>query len=181
METHMKASMVLKWTVALAIVIVMNLFFYYSIAMVYPEPKFESFCPVPAVTFTDATTCVNAGGQWTNNQLSPKQVTDAVKNGEPLGWCDPNFTCNKEYTQAHSVYNRNVFIVLIILSLVVLGIGVFAPLEVLSMGFSWAGVVSLIIASGRYWSDADNWMRVLILAVALGLLIWFAMKKFKDQ
>jgi hypothetical protein len=74
-----------------------------------------------------------------------------------------------------------VFIVLIILSLVVLGIGVFAPLEVLSMGFSWAGVVSLIIASGRYWSDADNWMRVLILAVALGLLIWFAMKKFKDQ
>jgi hypothetical protein len=73
-----------------------------------------------------------------------------------------------------------VFIVLIALSLAVLGLGIFLPIEVLALGFSWSGVVSLIIASGRYWSDADNWMRVIILAIALALIIWFAVKKFKE-
>lgn len=127
-----------------------------------------------------ADACVAAGGQWTNSQLNPQEITVAVKNGTPLGWCDPNFTCNKNYTEAHSVYNRNVFIVLIILSLAVLVLGVFLPIEVLSLGFSWAGVVSLIIASGQYWSDANNWMRLIILALALAMLIWLAIKKFRD-
>lgn len=181
METNKSMpSRVLKWTLAVALVIVVNLFFYYVIAMIYPEPKFEAFCSNQVINYTDAITCVNAGGQWQNNALSPKQVTEAVKNGEPLGWCDPNFTCNKDYTHTMSIYNRNVFIVLIALSLAVLGLGIFLPIEVLALGFSWSGVVSLIIASGRYWSDADNWMRVIILAVALALIIWFAVKKFKE-
>ena len=181
METNKTTGpKVLKWTLAVAMVIVVNLFFYYVIAMVYPEPRYDAYCPMNTTNYVTAETCVNAGGQWQNNSLTPKQITEAVKSGEPLGWCDPTFTCNHKYMDAHSVYNRNVFIVLIVLSLVVLGAGIFIPLEVLSLGFSWSGVVSLIIASGRYWSDADNWMRVIILAVALGLLIWFAIKKFKD-
>ncbi len=181
METNTsRTKTVLKWTLAIALVIVANLFFYYVIATVYPMPKFEGFCPMQPAVYNDANACVDAGGQWTNNQFSPKQVTEALKEGQPLGWCDPNFTCNKHFADAQSIYNRNVFIVLIVLSLVVLGLGIFIPLEVLSLGFSWSGIVSLIIASGRYWSDADNWMRVIILVVALGLLIWVAVKKFKE-
>lgn len=180
-EHKTASSKILKWTLAIALVIVVNLFFYYAIAMVYPEPQFESFCKNQNQVITDAVMCVDAGGQWTNNQLSPKQVTEAVKNGESLGWCDANFTCNQEYQEKTSVYNRNVFIILIVLSLVVLGLGVFLPVEVLALGFSWSGIVSLIIASARYWSDADNWMRVIILAVALVLIIWFAIKKFKEE
>jgi hypothetical protein len=176
--TKTTPSKMLTWTLAVALVIVINLFFYYVIATVYPERKFETFCPVQSAVYNDAPSCVNGGGQWTNNQLSPKQVTDAVKGGGPLGWCDPNFTCNQQYTHAQSIYNRNVFIVLIILSLAVLVIGITIPLEVLSLGLSWAGIVSLIIASLRYWSDAANWMRVIILALALVLLIWLAYKKF---
>ncbi len=177
----METKKLLKWTLAIALVIVVNLFFYYVIAMVYPEPQFDDYCKPNPVQYTTAEACVAGGGQWTNNQLSPKQVTTAVQNGEPLGWCDPFYTCNQSYSADHSVYNRNVFIVLIILSLVVLGIGVFVPVEVLSLGFSWSGIVSLIIASGRYWSDADNWMRVVILAVALALLVWVSIKKFKTE
>lgn len=178
---YMETKKLLKWTLAVALVIVVNLFFYYVIAMVYPEPQFDSYCTSPVQNYVTAEACVTAGGQWTNSQLTPKEVTAAVQKGEPLGWCDAYYTCNKNYNADHSVYNRNVFIVLIALSLVVLGIGVFIPLEVLSLGFSWSGIVSLIIASGRYWSDADNWMRVIILAVALALLIWFSVKRFKNE
>lgn len=161
-----------------ALVIVTNLFFHYAIALVYPEPKFESFCPVRNDAYPTAELCAANGGQWSSFNYAPADATKAVQAGQPLGWCDPNFTCNKNYTDAHSIYNRNVFGVLIVLSLVVLVIGVFAPIEVLSLGFSWAGVVSLVIASFQYWSDAENWMRVVILAVALGALVWLAVKKF---
>jgi len=175
-----KKPAILKWAIAIAMVIVVNLFFHYVIATFYTEPKFETYCPMQNIVLNDAVSCVNNGGQWTNNQLAPKQVTEAVKSGEPLGWCDVNFTCNKNYTEAHSIYNRNVFIILIVLSLVVLALGVFLPIEVLSLGFSWSGVLSLIIASAQYWSDANNWMRLVILALALAILIWLAIKKFQD-
>lgn len=168
----------LTWTLAVALVVVVNLFFYYVIATAYPEPQVSSFCPSQPATYADAGSCVGAGGQWTNNQLSPAEVTDAVKNGQPLGWCDPDFTCNQNFMRAQSVYNRNVFIILIVLSLAVLSVGVSLPIEALSIGFSWAGIVSLIIASLRYWSDAANWMRVIILALALALLVWISVRKF---
>ncbi len=185
METNKPASSshsikILKWTLATAIVIVVNLFFYYVIATVYHEPKFESFCPMQSATYSDAVSCVDAGGQWTNIQLTPAQVTDTIKSGQPLGWCDANFTCNNTFNSAHSIYNRNVFIILITLSVIILSLGFFLPIEVLSLGFSWSGIVSLIIASGRYWSDADNWMKVIILGFALGLLIWIAVRKFRE-
>jgi hypothetical protein len=170
----------LKWAVSIALVIVINLFFHYVIELVYPEPKFESFCPVTTEIYTTAEMCVGAGGQWTNNQFTPQEITKAVKDGQSLGWCDANFTCNNNYQSAHSIYNRNAFVVLVILSIVVLGLGVFLPIEVLSLGFSWAGVVSLIVATFKYWSDANNIMRVIILIIAIAMLIWLAVKKLRE-
>ena len=158
----------LKWAVSIALVIVINLFFHYVIELVYPEPKFESFCPVTTEIYT------------TNNQFTPQEITKAVKDGQSLGWCDANFTCNNNYQSAHSIYNRNAFVVLVILSIVVLGLGVFLPIEVLSLGFSWAGVVSLIVATFKYWSDANNIMRVIILIIAIAMLIWLAVKKLRE-
>lgn len=166
------------WAVGAAIVILANLLFHYAIALVYAEPKFENFCPIQNVQYNDANTCVTAGGQWTNNNYAPSEITAAVKNGQPLGYCDVNFTCNKHYNDAHSIYNRNVFGILVVLGIVSVIIGAFMAIEVLAIGFSWAGVVALIIASMQYWSDANNLIRVIILAFALGLVIWLAVKKF---
>lgn len=171
----------LTWAVAIAIVIITNLFFYYAIATVYHEPKFDAFCPVRNEQFTTPEQCVAAGGQWSNYQMAPKEITEAVKTNQPLGYCDPNFTCQKTYDAAHSIYNRNVFLVLIIVSIAVMAVGLFIPVQVLSLGFTWAGVLSLIIASVRYWSDANNVSKLIILALALGALIWLAVKRMKDK
>lgn len=177
METKIQSGKLITWAVVIAIIIVTNLFFHYVIALVYQEPKFETFCPVNNVQYQNAESCVNAGGQWTNNYIVPAEITKAVKDGQPLGWCDPNFTCQKTYDSAHSIYNRNVFLILVILSIVVLGLGIFISVDVLSMGFSWSGVVSLIIASMKYWSDANNFLKVVILGLALSALIWLSVKK----
>ena len=75
----------------------------------------------------------------------------------------------------------NIFIILVILGVVSFLLGTFITNEIIILSFSWGGVLSFIIASIRYWSDADNWVKVLILAVALGALIWLAIKKFGKQ
>ena len=170
----------IKWAISLALIIIVNLVFYYAIATLYPEPKLEGFCPVQPAVYTEAVTCVENGGQWTNNQLTPAEITTQVKNGTPLGWCDANFTCQKNFNHAHSIYDRNVFIILIVLSLAIIAIAIFSSVEILSVGFAWAGVLSLLIASLRYWSDAENWMRLIILVVALAVLVWLAVKRFRE-
>jgi hypothetical protein len=169
----------LSWAVALAIVIISNLFFYYAIATVYHEPKFDDFCPIQNQQYTTPEQCVTAGGQWSQYQFAPKEITEAVKANQPLGYCDPNFTCQKTYDSAHSIYNRNVFLALIIISIIVIGVGLFITIDVLSLGFTWAGVVSLLIASIRYWSDANNVSKLIILALALAALVWLAVKRMR--
>src|SRR5574343_1549179 len=104
MEKTSQPKKLLKWAVSIALVIVINLFFHYIIELVYPEPTFEKFCPMNPVQYVTAETCVASGGQWTNNQFSPQEITKAVKDGQPLGYCDANFTCNQNFNDAHSVY-----------------------------------------------------------------------------
>lgn len=180
MQTN-SAFKFLKWILALAIVIIVNLLFHYAIATVYPKPDIQNFCPMQPVTYNDAQTCVGNGGQWTNYQLSPDQITTNIHTGQPLGSCDANYTCQKRFDSAQSIYNRNVFMVLVILSVVVLMVGVVIPVESLSIGFAGAGLVSLVIATFEYWSDANNILRLLILILALAFLIWIAVRKFHHK
>ena len=153
-----------KWSVILGIMIVLNLFFNYALSLAYKSPEYNNFCPVEqVVTVPDNQgECVAKGGQWTENAYYGKPVPAGVI--EPRGYCDLQFTCRQEFETANKTYQRNVF----------------ARNEVISSGLSLAGVLSFLIASIRYWSSANDLIRVIILAIALGLLFWVAMKKFKN-
>ena len=70
---------------------------------------------------------------------------------------------------------------LVILGVIALISGAFIANEIITLGFSWGGVLSLLIASMRYWSLAGNLIKVLILGIALASLIWLAIKKFGNN
>jgi len=89
-----------------------------------------------------------------------------------------NLTCQNNFQTAENKYDRNIFIILIVLGVVSLILGAFLANEIVTLGLSWGGVLSLIIASMRYWGTADNIIKVLILGFALAVLIWLAIKKF---
>ncbi len=166
----------------LGIVIVLNLFFNYTISLVYDRPMYESFCPTPQVVVIPDTQqeCVAAGGQWTENQYYGKPIRPEFL--EPVGYCDLQYTCRQAFETANDTYNRNVFVVLVILgALSVLAGTFFKGNTVVTGGLSLAGLSSFIIASIRYWGSAGNLARVIILAIALGILFWIAMKKFNDR
>ena len=181
-----------KWAIVVAIVIVLNMFFNYGISLVYKMPDMNDFVKTTQVVpaYNTQAECLSAGGQWTDyaddgvpttNQVAPS--TD-VKNGPNVpvsGYCDPSYTGELNYAAAMKSYDRNVFIILVLLGIISIILGSYFKNEILAPAFSWAGVFSLIIASGRYWSDANDYFKFIILAIALGLLIWVAIKRFGNK
>ena len=148
-------SKVLKWALIIGIVIVLNMFFNYSLSLIYKQPDYNIFCPpMPETAPFGNTPAVNA--QYTR--------------------------CQNNFQTAENTYDRNVFITLVLLGALCVVIGNFLKRNiVISIALSLAGVLSFIVASMRYWGSADDLIKVIILAIALGILVWVAMKKFKDN
>ncbi len=172
-------SKVLRWSVILGIIIVLNLFFNYALSLVYKEPDYQVFCPNSQVVepTTSRGECLAKGGQWSEN-MGPKSVP-----GQPVveGYCDQQFTCRNNFETAQKTYNKNVFVTLVVLGVLSVVAGAYLKGNMLlGQALSLGGVLSFVIASIRYWSSADNLLKVIILAVALVLLIWVAVKKFRD-
>ncbi len=178
-----QSKVVLRGSLIVGIIIVINMFFNYALSLAYKQPVYENFCPTPTsqvVTNPDTqNACVDRGGQWTTNSYYGKPTV--VGEVQPTGYCDLQFTCRNNYDDARRVYDRNVFATLVLLGAMCVAIGSFFKKNMLvSMALSLAGVLSFIIASIRYWGSADDLIKVIILAIALAILIWVAMKKFKD-
>ena len=174
-----KKSRVLRFSLIAGIVIVLNLFFNYSLSLVYKQPSYDAFCPQSQVveTVTKKEQCVALGGQWNANTFYDTPPTPQT----PKGYCDQQFMCRQNYETAQRGYDRNVFITLVLLGAICVAIGSYLKgNDLVSSALSLAGVLSFIVASMRYWSSADDLVKVVILAIALAILIWVALKKFKN-
>lgn len=178
METNInntKPFNFVKVSIIVAIIIVMNLLFNYGVSLVFKEPVYNDFIK-PAQVVEPITTkdkCIAIGGQWSENATPVGKGKTEVE-----GYCNENYTKQLNYENARKVYEKKVFITLVVLGVLFLASAGFIAISILSIAFAWGGVLSLIIASIRYWSQADNLAKVVILALALGLLIWLAIKKF---
>lgn len=171
-------SRFIRWSLIAGIVIVLNMFFNYAISLVYPEPTYDAFFARPQVVEEILTqdACMAVGGQWTAAALQ-KQPGEI----EPrTGYCDPDYTKRMQYEAERKSYTRSVFLLLVALGAISMGVGIALKqkFEVIAIALSWGGVLSFIVASMRYWSDANNLFKVLILAVALVALIYLGIKKF---
>jgi hypothetical protein len=176
-SNNTKQSNFIKISIVIAIVIVMNLFFNYSASLIYKEPVMDSFIKNTQIveTITTKDKCVSVGGQWSENVI-PSPIEKG--NTQIEGYCNENYTNQINYDKQRNIYEKKVFITLIILSILFLISAGFLTISILSISFAWGGVLSLIIASMRYWSQADNLLKVIILGLAFGILIWLAIKKF---
>lgn len=173
-----KKSAVIKWALILAIAIVSNLFVSYAVQVIYPEPEYQGFCPEKQVNkaIESEEACVTVGGQWNENVMSAGEPFPV-----PKGYCNEDFVCSQQYEDALALYNRNVFVIFVAVGVLLLIGSVFlSGSQASSLGLSFGGVLALLIGSVRYWSDMDDILRVLLLGVALGALLWLAWKKFQD-
>lgn len=176
---------VVKWALILGIVIVLNLFINYSLSLVFNSPEYTDFCkqdmsPEKAVIDT-ADKCTAKGGQWNPNPAYTGKPTPAGYI-EPRGYCDEYFTCNNQYQDANKAYEKKVFVSLVLIGVVIMIASVFVGGgEVLALSLSLGAVLDFVVASVRYWTLADDVLKVVILAIALIGLIWLAIKKFNTK
>lgn len=178
---------VLKWALILGIIVVLNLFFAYAMKVVYNEPKYEDFCENKQIVEKIDTRemCLEQGGQWNENiyRDSMEKPTPVFnENGEVInpGYCDLYFTCNQEYQTAREGYERNVFMTLIGLGVISIIIGfMMATQPIVSVAFPLGGVLAFIVASIRYWQFASEFLQVGILGLALAVLVYLGIRKFK--
>jgi hypothetical protein len=172
---------ILKWSLVLGIVIVLNLFFAYALKVIYKAPEYNQFCQEKQVIEKVGTeeSCLEQGGQW-NENIYPRDVYVEKPILMEEGYCNLNFICGSKYEEAKKDYEDNVFMTLIGLGVISIIISFFiASVEVVAMGLSLGGVLSFIVASIRYWQYASEYLQVAILGVALVTLIWLGIKKFK--
>jgi len=178
-----------KIGIILGIIIVLNLFINFGIATFYDAPDYTDFCLEGrwSQVYDTQEICEAGGGAWTANQsmIKTREITQPIVTGiqqEPAGWCDIDYTCRKQYEDAREIYQRNVFIVLVSFGVAFLVAGlVISTIGSLSVSFIYGGLLSVIIGTIRFWSEMDDYLRFIVLGIALAVLIYIAVKKFKGE
>jgi len=191
---RMNFLFVQKIAVSLGIVIVLNLLFNIAVATFYNSPKYEDFCREEQRRYYDnKQACEQVGGEWgayidgppgpyylrsvpAKAPIDGDEVSDA-----PKEYCNPAKTCQKDYDSARNLYNRNVFIVLVSLGAISIILSIFfIQVRAVSSGFLFGGLLSILIGTTRYWSNMNEYLRLIVLMIVLAGLVWVGYKKLKD-
>lgn len=178
-----------KIGLALSIIIVLNLFFNYGIYTFYPSPKYEDFCTeeITRKAYDTKESCEAIGGVWITSfsqEFGGERAVPIKPEGEAefKSYCDATFTCRENWQDIRSIYNRNVFIILVILGLLSVIAGLFAAsVSAVSSGLLYGGFISFFIGTVRFWSDMNEYLRFIILGIVLVVLIVIGYKKLNDR
>lgn len=180
----MKIATFQKIALALSIIVVLNLVFNLGLSTFYKAPDVDNFCGEETrQIYTTKDSCNAVGGEWIESfpeeADSPRVLNDST-NFTPR--CNAKATCYAEHETARDLYNRNIFIALVILGVISLGVGFFAiSVKAVSAGFLFGGFISLLVASIRYWSGMNEYLRFIILVILLAGLIFLGYKRLKDK
>lgn len=171
---------------AASIVIVFNLFINLGIHTFYPDKDYDDFCIMNQPTYTDQTSCEGANGKWSDygypSKSAPRPLPLMEQIDGPAGYCDMYFACNEEFQIHREFYSRNIFVVLMIVGFAALASGlIIKGSSAVSAGLVFAGLISFLTGTIRYWSAMHDYLRFIILGVALIALIWVGYKKLGDK
>jgi hypothetical protein len=175
----MNQKSILKWSLIVSIVIIANLFFNYTLALVFNNPVYDEYCTFEKTSQIIETKemCEQADGIW-NPEINRKDIDMLV----PAGYCDLYTKCNHLYEEASKIYEQKVFIALVVIGLLTLVVSfVIKNSTTLSSALALTAVLNFIVASIRYWRYSDEILKVVILFFALVTLVYIALKKFQDN
>jgi hypothetical protein len=200
-----KGKRVKKVLMTIAIAIILAFFVGYAVNTFYKEPKYEDFCKprLYDVQLNTQAQCEAVGGNWSiipEEKLDPSQVLatnqylctkqDTLNVNELIltcvtkemqkqnGWCDPEYKCRKDYEKVLEPHNRNSFIILAIIGLIIIGVSTIKIKEnVIGYGLLAGGILTLLYGTIRFWGAIPDYGRLTILGVVLVTLVIIAWKK----
>lgn len=161
---------------ALIIAIVLCSFVIYLIQAIKPSPKYEDYCNINSPYYENITKdiCEANNGIWTPQEIQ------CIRAPCPQGYCDFYAKCNEKFQGVQDKYNLVVFIITVIIGLIAVFLGITLHLTSVSLGLMLGGAFLILYGTMAYWYNLTNWIRVVILGIALVVLIWLGYKKLKS-
>jgi hypothetical protein len=159
------------------------LFCVYGTKLIYKEPTFENYCNTSYYSGyypPEKTGIITANCSYpTILNLKTQNCSVQKGNPEPIyddKGCQTDVYCNLcslDYQAVDKIYSKNLFIIAIVFSLIVIIIALFAiAVESVSGGLMFGSLMFLVYGTGRYWQFMDDWLRFIILGIALVILIY---------
>ena len=195
-QTHVFFSIL----IGVAIAVLISLFYNYSFKLIYPNPTIDMGAYNDAqqkcyntynkqVYIKDQ--CLNEGGSW-YQYASPNGTTlvdgkevqimgrceYATKVQECLKQAGPNpydNTARDLQTRYRSFGALILGIILVVISMFIRNV------LAVSIGLSLGGISLLLTGTIYFWRDMPGLMRVIILALGLAAIIFFAVRKLKND
>lgn len=146
--------------------------------MIFDEPRYDNYFPRVTERYQTQEICEADGYQWIPTNQS-KTLTG--ESGDVyVGHCDTRTKNQAQWDEVRGEFEKKTFMALVGLGIVTIILAVIIKNYVVSLGLGLGAFLDFIIASMRYWRYSDDWLRIVILVVALAVLIWLAIKKFGD-
>ena len=166
--------------IGIAIIILTFLVVLAGIQTFYPQPDYQEFCgsydryPMQVIIDKNESEVVCT--------MDAKECPDGTFVGrDPLNNCEflpcsNDFqNCWQEYDNARANYARNLFIIALVISIILLGVGAtILKLEPVGSGIMGGGIITLIYGASSYWPRAENLFRFIIALAGLAIVIGFA-------
>ena len=148
----------------ISIVVILSMFLNYGFSTFKKAPLYEDFCNE---SIRIKTTPVYKDYE----NLTEQERLDIDKMNEYY------IECQKDYELARENYERPRFIFLTISGIIAIIIGgLMISIEGIGIGILGGGVVSIISGSVGYWRHLSDYIRFLMLGIALFVLIWVGVK-----
>ena len=166
----MKLENFKKYSLAVAIMIVLALFVNVGVNTFYKAPEnpcFEEFREPIQFRFCEGLEGDERQECFNESQKINQKINEDQKK------------CHDEFRPIQQLYNRNVFIFLLIVGLITIFIGLYLGATTVSSGLILGGILNIVIGVMRYWSDMEEFLRFTILGIALIILIYVGYKKIK--
>jgi hypothetical protein len=169
-----------KLAMILGIMVLLPLFLGLFVDALYSEPRYDKYCndskfPYPMekegvkcnYTYTEAQRQCDADGGMSRTRLNDKGCSEFYL-------CD---YCNKAFSDAQAVYNRNLFLILAPMGFIVVVIGIYLAVDYIGAGLMLGGLATMFYATLRYFSDMSKMLRAMVILVELLLIMWIGYKK----
>jgi uncharacterized membrane protein len=168
-----------KWSLSIAILIVLVGFVMIGIQTFYPDPLLGKHCwetmrmAAPMPVYKDC---------YANTNKTVQEECLNQQNAEQIKYQEEMDTCNKEEEKITHIYNRDVSIILVIIGLVTLIVAILLlKVNSVSNGFTFGGIFLIFLSLVKYWSDMQDLMRFVILGIVLAVLVWLGYKKMDSR
>ncbi len=166
----------MRWAVLVGIVIILNVFFQVLRGIIFPAPQYNDFCSNALAAVSPAYP-IPSGGTPAQQEAYQNLAQDKYQAAQEAA----QQKCSDAFTAAQKSYQEKSFVLTVALGVLAFIVGVL-PLgsSIVSTGLSYGGVLAFIIASLQYWNDAPQLIQLFISALALAILLYIGIKRFKD-